>query len=162
MEPRSLAQCYPGVIDLPEVRTVTSRVFARRLTRMLLVAFLGLAGTSCDRFNATTIVVPPRAAGINNPSSSDRVIAVARAVLAEHGFVKEEVQPPLSEHWFWRDPANPPGVRVGIVIARTGVEIRVRQDLLGPIGPTKRYRSLVDELVKRLGASIGRDHIRVE
>jgi hypothetical protein len=66
------------------------------------------------------------------------------------------------EEWEWRDPQNPPGVRVWVEERGNGLSLRLSQDPLGPIGPTEKYEGVRNELLLGLKRQFGGDRVQVE
>lgn len=115
---------------------------------------VALGMLACDSMHSVAIRVPPPYGGVAHAESSSRIVWAAQAVLRRHGFSQQDAGP-LEEVWAWRDPRNPPGLRVRITTSTEGVELRLSQDLLGPKERIPKYTAVFNDLVKTVGACVG-------
>ena len=134
--------------------TATHRPATSRIG--IFAALVTLA--ACDSMHSIAIRVPPPYGGVAQAESSSRIVWAAQTVLRRHGFSQQDAGS-LAEVWSWRDPDNPPGLRVRITTSPDGVELRLSQDLLGPRERIPKYTVVVDDLVKAVGACVGSTNV---
>jgi hypothetical protein len=109
--------------------------------------------------HAVNIIVPPPHAGVDHPQTSDRIMAAVRAVLIRHGFTRTFSEG-LVERWAWRDEDKPPGLHVTITNARSGLDVRLAQDLYGVRNRIPKFEAVFDELNLAIAQCAGVDHVQ--
>jgi len=130
----------------------------RSMTSVLLVV-LALAG--CDTMIADRIVVrTPTVPRANAPATQADVLAVVRDTLASAGFERMDGRGP--EHWWWRNPDKGPGVHATVHPMADGADVRLSQDLYGPIGKSQKYRRVKVALTEATSRAFGKGAVRIE
>jgi hypothetical protein len=147
--PRSLTRCSPDAraVQWCEVNDRRQRCAAGVLLLSLLVA--------CDSMHMQRITVLPKQ---SPPTSETTNREVARKVLRQHGFRDMSTG---REEWYGRKEGEPPGVWVRFA-GEVELELRVSQDLHGPIGKTEMFRTIVKALTNALRARHGKASVHVD
>ena len=130
----------------------------RPTTSLLLVA---LALVGCDTMIADRIVVrTPTAPRASEPVAQADVLAVVRDTLAGAGFERMSGRGP--EEWWWRNPNKGPGVHATVHPTVDGADVRLSQDLYGPIGESQKYRRVKVALTEATSRAFGKGAVRIE
>jgi len=129
-------------------------------SRPLAIAVGITALMACDSlfrmsFTITTDVAP----SASSRASDDALVAI-RGILSTNALTSGYSNA-KSEEWVWRDPENPPGIRVNIRYRPDGYELWLSQDLFGPIGRTKKYLAVSNSLREGLAKRFGADRVQV-
>jgi hypothetical protein len=130
-----------------------------RSTISILLVVLALAG--CDTMIADRIVVrTPAAPRASEPVTQADVLAVMRDTLASAGFERMGGRGP--EQWWWRNPDKGPGVHATVHPTADGADVRLSQDLYGPIGASQKYRRVKVALTEATSRAFGKGAVRIE
>jgi hypothetical protein len=130
-----------------------------RPSTSILLGVLALAG--CDTMIADRIIVrAPTAPRASEPVTQANVLTVVRDTLASAGFERIDGRGP--EEWWWRNPAKGPGVHATVHPTADGVDVRLSQDLYGPIGESPKYRSVKMALTEATSRAFGKGAVGIE
>ena len=129
------------------------------MRRGFLLAIV-LACVACDTMISDRLIIttPEDSAALH--AATLAAVEAVRQVLAEHDL--RQTSGSVGEEWVWRDPEHPPGVRATVSASGNRVNVRLSQDLYGPIGPTDKYRAVKESLLKHMRQRYGKASVAVE
>jgi hypothetical protein len=129
--------------------------------RNIRVAGVLLAMVACHTMIADKIVVTSPASLSTRGASADEIHVAVRETLTSLS-LRAEGTFGDAEEWVWRDPEKPPGLHATVRRVSDGVQIRLSQDLFGPIGPTEKYRAVRNGLLESMKQRFGKSSVTIE
>lgn len=112
----------------------------RAARRSLAVAALAAAALACDTMTSDRMVIRAPSGQPSQQASADELLVLVHETLAAAD-LKNVGESCGVETWRWKG-VKPPGLAVTVQRVGDGVQVRLAQDLYGPIGPTDKYKSL--------------------
>jgi hypothetical protein len=120
-----------------------------------------LATAACDTMIADRIIVGTPSRPDARSLSGDEIHAAVRETLTSLSLHPVGTFGD-AEEWVWRDPEKPPGLHATVRRVGERVQIRLSQDLYGPIGPTEKYRAVKEGVIEAMRHRFGRASIAIE
>jgi hypothetical protein len=108
---------------------------------------------------ADRLIIRTPAASQEPGPQTTHALELVRHVLVDSGL--ERTTGPGPEQWWW-NPDKGPGIHATLHPTGTGLEVRLTQDLYGPIGPTPKYRDVKQALTEATVRTFGKGAVRVE
>ena len=128
-------------------------------SRLLFFLFV-LSVAGCDTMIADRLHVRVATRPQDGEAPSSRALTVVRDVLTSSGL--ERIPAPGPEEWWWKNPDRGPGVHATLHPHSAGLDVRLSQDLYGPVGPTPQYRLVKKALTEAASRAFGKGAVRVE
>jgi hypothetical protein len=91
---------------------------------------------------------------------ADLVAAATRGAFAACKLQERHISS-YSDTIAWRDPDVLPGLRVSSQHEGNVIQVRLAQDLMGPVGPTDAYECVKGSLRQHLESAFGRAQVKV-
>jgi len=126
----------------------------------LVIAAMSLSAGTCDAIYVEHFTIEG-AARLGPDGQATEDLKEVRRLLTTTGLgsMGESAD---AEEWEWRDPDNPPGVRVYITQEDSAVKLQLSQDPFGPISRTEKYKAVRSALLTGLTGYFGDARVRVE